>query len=30
LDYAALKGVAVKKAEALTKKIKVNNQMVLK
>ena len=30
LDYAPLKGVAVKKAEALTKKIKVNNQMVLK
>jgi phosphate transport system substrate-binding protein len=30
LDYAPLKGVAVKKAEALVKKIKANNQMVLK
>ncbi|HEY7219878.1 MAG TPA: phosphate ABC transporter substrate-binding protein PstS [Candidatus Binatia bacterium] len=30
LEYAPLKGAAVKKAEALLKKIKVNNQMVLK
>jgi len=30
LEYAPLKGAAVKKAEALAKKIKVNNQMVLK
>ena len=30
LEYAPLKGVAVKKAEALAKKIKVNNQTVLK
>jgi phosphate transport system substrate-binding protein len=30
LDYAPLKGAAVKKAEALTKKIKANNQTVLK
>ena len=30
LDYAPLKGVAVKKAEALVKKIKVNNRIVLK
>jgi phosphate transport system substrate-binding protein len=30
LEYAPLKGVAVKKTEALVKKIKVNNQMVLK
>lgn len=30
LEYAPLKGAAVKKAEALVKKIKVNNQVVLK
>jgi phosphate transport system substrate-binding protein len=30
LDYAQLKGAAVKKAEVLLKKIKVNNQIVLK
>ena len=30
LEYAPLKGAAVKKAEALLKKIKVNNQIVLK
>ncbi len=30
LEYAPLKGAAVKKAEALLKKIKVNNQVVLK
>ena len=30
LDYAPLKGVAVKKAEALVKKIKLNNRLVLK
>ena len=30
LEYAPLKGAAVKKTEALVKKIKVNNQMVLK
>jgi phosphate transport system substrate-binding protein len=30
LEYAPLKGAAVKKAEALVKKIKVNNQIVLK
>lgn len=30
LDYAPLKGVAIKKAEALVKKIKVNNRLVLK
>jgi phosphate transport system substrate-binding protein len=30
LEYAPLKGVAVKKTEALVKKIKANNQMVLK
>ncbi len=30
LDYAPLKGAAVKKAEALVKKIKVNNRVVLK
>jgi phosphate transport system substrate-binding protein len=30
LDYAPLKGVAVNKAEALVKKIKVNNRLVLK
>jgi phosphate transport system substrate-binding protein len=30
LEYAPLKGAAVKKAEALAKKIKVNNQVVLK
>ncbi|HEX9263606.1 MAG TPA: phosphate ABC transporter substrate-binding protein PstS [Candidatus Binatia bacterium] len=30
LEYAPLKGAAVKKAEALTKKIKVNNQVVLR
>ncbi|HMA80474.1 MAG TPA: phosphate ABC transporter substrate-binding protein PstS, partial [Candidatus Binatia bacterium] len=30
LEYAPLKGAAVKKAEALLKKIRVNNQIVLK
>ena len=30
LDYAPLKGIAIKKAEALVKKIKVNNKLVLK
>ena len=30
LEYAPLKGAAVKKAEALVKKIKVNNQVVIK
>ena len=30
LEYAPLKGAAVKKAEALLKKIKVNNQIVLR
>jgi phosphate transport system substrate-binding protein len=30
LDYAPLKGVAVKKAEGLVKKIRVNNKLVLK
>jgi len=30
LEYAPLKGAAIKKAEALAKKIKVNNQVVLK
>ena len=30
LEYAPLKGAAVKKAEALLKKVKVNNQIVLK
>jgi phosphate transport system substrate-binding protein len=30
LDYAPLKGVAVKKAEALVKQIKINNRLVLK
>jgi hypothetical protein len=30
LDYAPLKGAAIKKAEALVKKIKVNNRLVLK
>jgi len=30
LEYAPLKGAAVKKAETLVKKIKVNNQVVLK
>jgi phosphate transport system substrate-binding protein len=30
LDYAPLKGVAIKKAETLVKKIKVNNRLVLK
>ncbi len=30
LEYAPLKGAAVKKAEALLKKIKINNQIVLK
>lgn len=30
LEYAPLKGAAVKKAEALVKKIKANNQVVLK
>jgi phosphate transport system substrate-binding protein len=30
LDYAPLKGAAIKKAESLVKKIKVNNRLVLK
>jgi phosphate transport system substrate-binding protein len=30
LDYAPLKGAAIKKAEALVKKIKANNRLVLK
>jgi phosphate transport system substrate-binding protein len=30
LEYAPLKGAAIKKAEALVKKIKVNNRLVLK
>jgi len=30
LEYAPLKGAALKKAEALVKQIKINNRVVLK